>query len=188
MHSHIRAGFIIAAAATLMSSPALAQTVQPRADSAATTVTSTTTAVTATKWMTQEAAGQWRASKLIGLNVYNNENEKIGGITELIVDQSGRLEAVVVGAGGFLGLGEHDVAIPYSQISWMYLPAAQSRASSAPVTTGAANTVDRTSGGAHPSADKGYIDAASARPYPDHALINITKDQLKAAPAFAFSR
>jgi hypothetical protein len=64
MHSHIREGFIIAAAASLMSSAALAQTVQPRADSAATTVSSTTTAVTATKWMTQEAAGQWRASKL----------------------------------------------------------------------------------------------------------------------------
>jgi sporulation protein YlmC with PRC-barrel domain len=188
MHSHIRAGFIIAAAASLMSSGALAQTVQPRADSTATTVTSTTTAVTATKWMTQEAAGQWRASKLIGLNVYNNDNEKIGGITELIVDRSGKLDAVVVGAGGFLGLGEHDVAIPYSQIGWMYLPAAQSRASTAPVTNGAASTVDRNSEGAHPSADKAVMDAASARPYPDHAVINMTKDQLKAAPAFKFSR
>ena len=175
MHSHIRAGFIIAAAASLMSSAALAQTVQPKADSTATTVT-------ATKWMTQEAAGQWRASKLIGLNVYNNNNEKIGGITELIVDRSGKLDAVVVGAGGFLGLGEHDVAIPYSQISWMYQPAAQ------PVTTGAAGTVDLNSGGAHPSADKALLDAASARPYPDHAVINTTKDQLKAAPAFKFSR
>jgi ribosomal protein L18 len=81
-----------------MLSAAFAQTVQPRADSTATTVTSTTTAVTATKWMTQEAAGQWRASKLIGLNVYNNDNEKIGGITELIVDRSGELDAAVVGA------------------------------------------------------------------------------------------
>jgi ribosomal 30S subunit maturation factor RimM len=105
MHSHIRAGFIIAAAASLMSSAALAQTVQPKADSTATTVISTTTAVTATKWMTQEAAGQWRASKLIGLNVYNNDNEKIGGITELIVDRSGKLDAVVVGAGGVPRLG-----------------------------------------------------------------------------------
>ena len=93
-----------------------------------------------------------------------------------------QLDAVVVGAGGFLGLGEHDVAIPYSQISWMYQPAAQ------PVTTGAAGTVDRNSGGAHPSADKALLDAASARPYPDHAVINTTKDQLKAAPAFKFSR
>jgi hypothetical protein len=74
-------------------------------------------------------------------------------------------------------LGEHDVAIPYSQISWMYQPAAQ------PVTTGAARTVGLNSGGAHPSADKALLDAASARPYPDHAVINTTKDQLKAAPA-----
>jgi sporulation protein YlmC with PRC-barrel domain len=187
MHSHVRAGFIIAAAASLMSSAALAQTVQPRADSMAATA-GTTTAVTAAKWMTQEAAGQWRASKLIGLSVYNDDNEKIGGITELIIDRGGKLDAVVVGAGGFLGLGEHDVAIPYSQIGWMYLPAAQSRASTAPVTTGAASTVDRNSAGAHPSADKAAMDAASARPYPDHAVINMTKDQLKAAPAFKFSR
>jgi sporulation protein YlmC with PRC-barrel domain len=83
--------------------------------------------------MTQETAGQWRASKLIGLNVYNNDNEKIGGITELIVDKSGNLDAVLVGAGGFLGLGEHDVAIPYSEISWMYLPGAQSSANAASV-------------------------------------------------------
>ena len=188
MRSHIRAGFIIAAAASLMSSAVLAQTAQPNGGAPATTVTSTPTTVNSTKWMTQEAAGQWRASKLIGLNVYNNDNEKIGGITELIVDRSGKLDAVVVGAGGFLGLGEHDVAIPYSQISWMYQPATQSRAGTAPVTTGAASTVDRNSEGAHPSADKALLDAASARPYPDHAVINTTKDQLKAAPAFKFSR
>jgi sporulation protein YlmC with PRC-barrel domain len=177
----MRAGFIIAAAASLISSTVIAQTVQPTADS-------TTPAVTGTKWVTQEAAGQWRASKVIGLNVYNNDNEKIGGITELIVDRSGKIDAVVVGAGGFLGLGEHDVAIPYSQVSWMYLPAAQSRATTAPVTTGAASTVEGNSEGAHPSADKAVLDAASARPYPDHAVINFTKDQLKAAPAFKFSR
>jgi ribosomal 30S subunit maturation factor RimM len=97
MHSHMRAGFIIAAAASLMASTVVAQTVRTAADS-------TTPAVTGTKWMTQEAAGQWRASKLIGLNVYNNDNEKIGGITELIADKSGKLDAVVVGAGGFLGM------------------------------------------------------------------------------------
>src|SRR5215210_6116902 len=40
-------------------------------------------------WMTQPQAGQWRASKLRGLNVYNENNEKIGDIDELIVDNSG---------------------------------------------------------------------------------------------------
>jgi sporulation protein YlmC with PRC-barrel domain len=124
----------------------LAQALQPGAEPI-------TTAVIVPKWMTQEVAGQWRASKLIGLNVYNHDNEKIGGITELVVDKSGKLDAVVVGAGGFLGLGEHDVAIPYSQITWMLLPGAQSPAN--PTSSGAASTADRTSEGAHPSKASG---------------------------------
>jgi len=138
--------------------------------------------------MTQEAADQWRASKLIGLNVYNIDNEKIGGVTELIVDRSGKLDAVVIGTGGFLGLGEHDVAIPYSQISWAYVPGAQPTANNATISTGAVGTAEQNSRSAHPSADKAFMDAASARPYPDHAILNISKEQLKAAPAFKFSR
>jgi sporulation protein YlmC with PRC-barrel domain len=178
MHSHLRAGFIIVALS--VTSTVLAQPVQPPADS-------TTAAVTALRWTTEQAAGQWRGTKLIGLNVYNNDNEKIGGITEIIVDESGKLDAVVVGAGGFLGLGEHDVAVPYDQITWMYLPGAQSPAN-APVSRGAANTAELNSEGAHPAADKALMDAARARPYPDHAVINVTKDQLKTAPAFKYSR
>jgi hypothetical protein len=78
-------------------------------------------------------------------------------------------------------LGEHDVAIPYSEISWMYVPGAQSSVNTASVATGAASTVDQNSAGAHPAADKAFMDAATARPYPDHAVLNITKEQLKAA-------
>ena len=75
MHSHRGSGFIMATAvASLMSSAALAQDAQPNAGSPA-------TIVTMTNWMTQEAPGQWRASKMVGLNVYNNDNEKIGTIT-----------------------------------------------------------------------------------------------------------
>src|SRR5580693_8446563 len=128
MHSHIRSGFIVAAAAiSLMSSAALAQTAEPKAGAETSSVTAVT--VSTTKWMTQETAGQWRASKLIGLNVYNDAGEKIGDISELIVDRDGKLEAVVVGVGGFLGLGEHDVAIPYSQIRWVERPVTASSTS-----------------------------------------------------------
>jgi ribosomal 30S subunit maturation factor RimM len=97
MHSSMRAGYIIAAAA-LISSTVLAQNLEPA-----------TPAMPSNKWMTPEGAGQWRGSKLIGLSVYNKDREKVGGITELMVDKSGKVDAVVVGAGGFLGLGEHDV-------------------------------------------------------------------------------
>jgi sporulation protein YlmC with PRC-barrel domain len=194
MRSHIRSGFIVAAAAaSLMSSAAFAQTAEPKAGPTATTVTSTTTTVTATSWMTQAAAGQWRVSKLIGLNVYNNDNEKIGNISEIIADRSGKLDAVVVGAGGFLGIDQRDVAVPYSQISWMYEPVR-----TAPATTGAGSQTGSNSENALTYPDNraaAVVDAAhdrrnseNAPSYPDHAVLNMTKEQLKAAPAFKFSR
>jgi hypothetical protein len=74
----MRSYFILAiGTASLMSSVALAQTVEPKAGPIATTVTATTTTVTTSKWMTEQATGQ--SSKLIGLNLYNSVNEKIGG-------------------------------------------------------------------------------------------------------------
>ena len=47
--------------------------------------------------------GEWRSSKLIGVDVYNDANEKIGAIEELIVDKSSKVENVILGVGGFLG-------------------------------------------------------------------------------------
>src|SRR6476620_6621932 len=56
------------------------------------------------KFITQEKPDQWRASKLVGVNVYNQNNDKIGDISEVIVDKSGKADAVVIGVGGFLGI------------------------------------------------------------------------------------
>jgi sporulation protein YlmC with PRC-barrel domain len=50
----------------------------------------------------------WRSSKLIGVNVYNEQNEKLGDINEIILDPSGKVMGYVIGVGGFLGMGEHD--------------------------------------------------------------------------------
>src|ERR1700688_3102433 len=66
--------------------------------------------------------GQWRSSKLIGVNVYNDNNEKIGDIQELIVDKSGKVDNVVLGVGGFLGLGEHYVGVPMEKVQWVNEP------------------------------------------------------------------
>jgi hypothetical protein len=52
-----------------------------------------------------------RASKLIGTTVYNVNNQSIGDIDDLIIDEGKTLRAVVIGVGGFLGMGEHDVAV-----------------------------------------------------------------------------
>ena len=95
--------------ATLLAAPAFAQ--------------QTPAAGGAGSWITQETPGQWRASKLDGLDVYNGNDEKIGDIKELLVDNSGKVQAVVIGVGGFLGMGEHDVALPFERIKFVSSPA-----------------------------------------------------------------
>lgn len=61
--------------------------------------------------------GQWRSSRLVGVTVRNGANESIGDINDLIVDNTGKITAVVVGVGGFLGMGEKLVSLSFDQLS-----------------------------------------------------------------------
>src|SRR6267154_204236 len=72
--------------------------------------------------------GNWRASKVVGLSVYNDNNESLGSINDLLTDKGGNIKAVVIGVGGFLGVGEHLVAIPYDKIKFVNEPVAYSSA------------------------------------------------------------
>jgi sporulation protein YlmC with PRC-barrel domain len=59
----------------------------------------------------------WSAKKaILGKAVYNDKNEKIGTIDDLIITPDRSVSYVIIGAGGFLGIGKHDVAIPISQL------------------------------------------------------------------------
>jgi hypothetical protein len=49
-------------------------------------------------------------------NVYDQNNQKLGEIMDLLVNQSGQIEAAMVGVGGFLGAGEKDVAVNFNAI------------------------------------------------------------------------
>lgn len=88
--------------------------------------------------------GNWRASKLMSLNVYNEANEKLGDINELLVDKSGKINAVVIGVGGFLGMGEHDIAVSMDKLKFVEEPVRTSSSStsttSRDTTNGAAST------------------------------------------------
>ena len=62
-------------------------------------------------------ASGWSAKKqILGKTVFNENNEKVGKIDDLIVAPTGELSFVIIGAGGFAGVGRHDVAIPVQQI------------------------------------------------------------------------
>jgi sporulation protein YlmC with PRC-barrel domain len=58
-----------------------------------------------------------RASKLLKQKVYNEQNQKIGEIDDLVIAPDGSLAAAVVEVGGFLGVGKHHVAIPVKQFT-----------------------------------------------------------------------
>ena len=122
--------------------------------------------------------GNWRASKLMGLNVYNEANEKLGDINELLVDKSGKINAVVIGIGGFLGMGEHDIAVSMDKLKFVEEPvrtssSGTSTTSRETTTTGAASTTttNRTA--------NDWV--------PDHAVMSGNKEQLKALPQFKYS-
>ena len=125
--------------------------------------------------------GNWRASKVVGLSVYNEKNESVGSINDLLTDKNGKIVAVVIGVGGFLGVGEHLVAVPFEKVKFSTEPVAYTSTSSAPARPGGGTT---TTGAATTSP------AAASKPnpwYPDHAVFNATKDELKAMPEFKYS-
>jgi sporulation protein YlmC with PRC-barrel domain len=97
------------------------------------TATTTTTDRATTAMMHKD--GQWRTSKLIGVDVYNDANEKIGDIEDLIVDnKSGKIEHFVLGVGGFLGMGEHYVAVSFDKLKWVNEAVRSTSVNSAPTT------------------------------------------------------
>src|SRR5215468_9521319 len=77
-----------------------------------------------------------RASKLVGLSVYNEKNESVGSINDMLTDKNGKIVAVVIGVGGFLGVGEHLVAVPFDKVKFSTEPVAYTGASNAPPASG----------------------------------------------------
>jgi sporulation protein YlmC with PRC-barrel domain len=212
----------------LIALPVAAQTSRPVDQSPAPRATQQTSEAKAPA-LFEMKPGEWRATKLTGLNVYNPDNQKIGDISELIIDRNGKVDAVVIGVGGFLGMGEHQAAVPFEKVQWIDQPMAARTATTTTTgtttgsgtstvpATGTSNepaattnvpattttTVDRQTGSAvtttteHPAGTTAVrTDSSSARDavheayrgYPDHAVVAMTKDQLKALPEVRYAR
>ena len=61
-----------------------------------------------------QGADKWVFSKFKGTDVLGPDNAHIGDVSDLLFDKSGKVDGVVVGVGGFLGIGKKDVAIDLS--------------------------------------------------------------------------
>ena len=96
----------LAAAVILASAAVFAQTAPPpgtRADTA---------------FVTVQPQGQWLASRFVGQAVSNQAGQNIGDINDLLFDKTGRISTAVIGVGGFLGIGEKSVAIPFGSLAF----------------------------------------------------------------------
>ncbi len=134
--------------------------------------------------------GNWRGSKLVGLNVYNDSNESLGSINDLLMDKSGNIKGVVIGVGGFLGVGEHLVALPFDKVKFVNEPVAYTGTAGAGGTGAGGTAGSRPASTTTTGAANTAPAATPAKPnpwYPDHAVISATKDQLKAMPEFKYT-
>jgi sporulation protein YlmC with PRC-barrel domain len=87
--------YAIAAGALLISSAAYAESMMSSVPSSSKTVSD---------WYKQD--------------VYDPSNSKIGKIDDVLVSDTGKVNALIVGVGGFLGAGEKDVAVPFTAVKW----------------------------------------------------------------------
>lgn len=131
------------------------QSTAPKEQSAAKESTSASEA----KFVPSQNADQWVFTKFKGSDVIGPDNASIGSVSDLLFDRSGKIIGVVVGVGGFLGIGAKNVAIDMSAFSVM--PADTGNKDNAP--TGNVND---------PSMVK--------------LKVAWTKDQLKDAPDFQY--
>ncbi|WP_170151498.1 PRC-barrel domain-containing protein [Microvirga subterranea] len=152
--------------------------------------------------MTQIQPNQIMASKLIGTKVVSANNESIGDINDVIVDRNGQAVAAVVGVGGFLGIGEKDVAIPFNslefasreQVNAMNNNSSNNSSGSNVSTTGSTatgTTGSTASGGAMSgntntagSTTASGVSGSSNTNEPERVVLRMTKAELQAAPTF----
>jgi sporulation protein YlmC with PRC-barrel domain len=104
-------------AATMSPAPAPATTMSPAPapatmstpPSATTSASSATT--TSAKFVNSQTQDQYLASKFKGTDVIGSDDKKIGDVSDILFDKDGKIEAYVIGVGGFLGIGSKDVAL-----------------------------------------------------------------------------
>ena len=112
---------LAAAALVLMvASPAFAQNA-PGTDSTAPratapSITTSQASADANRFLTNEGQDQWLVGNLWNKSVYNGAGKSIGDVKDVLINKDGKVAAIVVGVGGFLGLGEKNVAVDFNYL------------------------------------------------------------------------
>lgn len=177
----VRQGTAAFLTSAILAGSALAQT-SPAPDPAPATVPAM-----GGQFLTDQATGEFRASKFVGLGIYGPDNQRIGDVNEILIDAAGQARAIVIGVGGFLGIGEKNVAIPFAAVQWMNSRPAETAAATK---GGAARTVGGVVTGAGPTTmtapGRPPLEQAAYNGYPDHGQVGMTKVDLQNAPGFRY--
>jgi sporulation protein YlmC with PRC-barrel domain len=150
-----------AAVSTLMVSGALAQANPSAAPPAAPAAKADAAPVDSAKFIQAQGTDQWVFSKFKGTDVIGPDNAQVGDVNDVLFDKGGKIIGLIVGVGGFLGIGEKSVAIDMS--AFQPVPA---------------DTSSSTAGG----------NSAVSSNDPTNVKLKVswTKDQLKNAPDFQY--
>ncbi|WP_262296315.1 PRC-barrel domain-containing protein [Microvirga sesbaniae] len=177
---------------TTSGSPAM----QPGASGSSSSTQSTTTmgqnSAMQGQFITKMESNHIMASDLIGTKVVSANNESIGDINDVIMDRNGQIMAAVVGVGGFLGIGEKDVAVPFKSLEFATSQQAQAMDSSrsggnSVNTTGSTATTGNTTAtgsGTAGSTNTASNTSSGNQNQPERVVLRMTKAELQAAPAF----
>jgi len=159
----LRTLMMSAAVSALMVSGALAQANPPASAPAAKNDVGETHSP---KFIQAQGTDKFVFSKFKGSDVLGPDDQKVGSVSDILFDKSGKIDGLIVGVGGFLGIGEKNVAIDMGAFKM-----APARSNSA--TTGTGNAGN-----------------SSAAEDPTHVNLKVTwtKDELKAAPDFQYYR
>jgi len=69
-------------------------------------------------FVTQQPVNEWLAGIFVGQAVQSSTGETVGDINDLVFNRQGHISTVVIGVGGFLGVGEKNVAVPFSALTF----------------------------------------------------------------------
>jgi sporulation protein YlmC with PRC-barrel domain len=156
---------ISAAVSALMVSGAMAQVNTPA--NPPTAKTTDAAPLDGAKFIPAQGTDQWVFSKFKGTDVIGPDNAQVGSVNDMLFDKNGKIVGLIVGVGGFLGIGEKSVAIDMSAFQ------------AVPADTGSATT------GAGGAAGGGAM-SGSNDPTAVKLKVSWTKDQLKNAPDFQY--
>ena len=149
----------------------------------------------AVEFVTAQQESDWLASSLIGRTVYNFEDQSLGSINDVILNREGQVMAVLIGVGGFLGIGGKDVGVNFAALRFEERKDIERAPSPAPQSGAGLSTTPMA--GTEPPAVPGQApgslagnepQSAEAEDDADHSkmiiVLNVTKDELSAAPAY----